>query len=197
MIGLISLPALALLAVVFKYHQPASATAIAPRFEPPTSRERYSHAHSLGPDYHFSVRDGWTTLNVSDLAYKYKRISPDQSMEDSYAFDRRMSRKDRRSSTKKSKSRPNSKAKVLASAAAGGALGGLGGIGDAIDNVGNVLHGIGNTVPVIITWYTGHDLENPSCWSESVWTPSVSPCHAHDTLLALMMVFRTLRLLPP
>jgi len=34
------------------------------------------------------------------------------------------------------------------------------------------LKGIGDAISVVVTWYTGHDLENPSCWNKSVWTPT-------------------------
>ncbi|KIK65367.1 hypothetical protein GYMLUDRAFT_349608 [Collybiopsis luxurians FD-317 M1] len=36
----------------------------------------------------------------------------------------------------------------------------------ALEAVGKVLEN------VIITWYTGHDLLNPSCWPQPVWTPT-------------------------
>lgn len=36
---------------------------------------RYARAHSLGNNYHFRARDGWMTVNVTDLQYKYRRDS--------------------------------------------------------------------------------------------------------------------------
>ncbi|KAN0127467.1 hypothetical protein V8E53_014679 [Lactarius tabidus] len=36
------------------------------------------------------------------------------------------------------------------------------------------LKGIGQPEKVTITWYTGHDLLNPSCWKDSVWAPTDS-----------------------
>lgn len=36
------------------------------------SENRYSHAHSLGDSYAFNARDGWQTVNVSNLPYKYE-----------------------------------------------------------------------------------------------------------------------------
>ncbi|KAF8312259.1 hypothetical protein DL93DRAFT_2149493 [Clavulina sp. PMI_390] len=38
--------------------------------------------------------------------------------------------------------------------------------------IGNALKAIGEATSVIITWYSGNDLKNPSCWSDSVWTPT-------------------------
>lgn len=37
------------------------------------SESKYSVAHSLGDNYIFDPRDGWQTVNVTNLAYKYKR----------------------------------------------------------------------------------------------------------------------------
>ncbi|KAF7331837.1 DPBB-1 domain-containing protein [Mycena kentingensis (nom. inval.)] len=34
------------------------------------------------------------------------------------------------------------------------------------------LGGIGEANKAIITWYTGHDLENPSCWPNTKWKPT-------------------------
>jgi hypothetical protein len=48
-------------------------SAIDPRAVYDKSRERYTHAHSLGADYSFDPRDGWTSLNVTDMQYKYSR----------------------------------------------------------------------------------------------------------------------------
>jgi hypothetical protein len=48
-------------------------TAIDPHFRHAESRARYTRAHSRGADYAFDPRDGWTSLNVTDTAYKYSR----------------------------------------------------------------------------------------------------------------------------
>jgi hypothetical protein len=43
----------------------------------PTSTElKYTRAHSLGSGYTFDPRDGWQTVNVSNLSYKYSPRSP-------------------------------------------------------------------------------------------------------------------------
>lgn len=36
----------------------------------------YTHAHSYSPAYSFQRRDGWETVPVSDLAYKYTTHNP-------------------------------------------------------------------------------------------------------------------------
>lgn len=44
----------------------------------PTSTElKYTRTHSLGRGYTFDPRDGWQTVNVSNLPYKYSPRSPD------------------------------------------------------------------------------------------------------------------------
>ncbi|KAF8268248.1 hypothetical protein EI94DRAFT_1728139 [Lactarius quietus] len=45
---------------------------------------------------------------------------------------------------------------------------------DPITKVLKGLKGIGKPEKVTITWYTGHDLLNPSCWKDSVWAPTDS-----------------------
>jgi hypothetical protein len=37
------------------------------------SRSRYSRAHSLGDSYVFDPRDGWQSVNATNLQYKYPR----------------------------------------------------------------------------------------------------------------------------
>ncbi|KAH7887838.1 hypothetical protein F5I97DRAFT_902873 [Phlebopus sp. FC_14] len=48
----------------------------------------------------------------------------------------------------------------------------------SIKSVGSLAHffdglaGSGKSEPVTATWYTGHDLLNPSCWSQVDWAPT-------------------------
>lgn len=42
------------------------------RLSPSEAELKYSRAHSLGDDYTFNVQDGWQTVNISDLLYKYE-----------------------------------------------------------------------------------------------------------------------------
>jgi len=37
------------------------------------NQSKYAKAHSLGENYQFDPRDGWQNINVTDLAYKYRR----------------------------------------------------------------------------------------------------------------------------
>jgi hypothetical protein len=38
-----------------------------------SSESRYSRAHSLGDSYSFNPRDGWQSVNATNLQYKYRR----------------------------------------------------------------------------------------------------------------------------
>ncbi len=58
-----------------------------------------------------------------------------------------------------------------------------GGLKKVIDT----LKGIGKPEPVTITWYTGHDLLNPSCWDNTPWHPSVCAPH-RDVLFFLFLM---------
>lgn len=43
---------------------------------------RYAHAHSLGNSYQFDSRDGWETVNVTDMQYKYARDEDEDELEE-------------------------------------------------------------------------------------------------------------------
>ncbi|KAF9058071.1 RlpA-like double-psi beta-barrel-protein domain-containing protein-containing protein [Panaeolus papilionaceus] len=120
-------------------------------------RERYTTAHSLGEDYLFDARDGWEGVNVTNLAYKYRRHFSADDVINSNASP--LAPRAKKPSTKESakSSRP--------SAAAGGLVG-------FISQLFKGLKGLGKPEPVTITWYTGHDLQNPSCWKNGEWAPT-------------------------
>ena len=166
---------------------------------------RYSRAHSLGDNYQFDPRDGWQTVNASDLQYKYDNTQedeeardywddleersdaddPDEDIEEddesTYYNGTLASRADKKKSvnpekkpSKQPKPAANSKVKAQSKpksnpqskTSASSVTSGLGSIMDSIKAVGKAE-------PVTITWYTGHDLENPSCWSNPTWAPTV------------------------
>ncbi|EIW82399.1 hypothetical protein CONPUDRAFT_54045 [Coniophora puteana RWD-64-598 SS2] len=103
----------------------------------------YSSVHSLDQHYSFDPRDGWEAVNISDLAYKYNTSTANRLQAD--------------------KIKRNSGGIVK------GAADKVSGILKTVDKV---LKAIGDTNSVAITWYTGQDLKNPSCWSNGHWTPS-------------------------
>ncbi|TFK55784.1 hypothetical protein OE88DRAFT_659236 [Heliocybe sulcata] len=140
---------------------------------------RYTTAHSLGENYIFDTREGWQTINVTDLQYKYARSeSPPHgngTLVDSSGLEKRASKKKSsktksKAATKQKASSAKSKFKSLVTSKAN-LLGGAS-VTHALDSVWNSLKGIGKAEPVTITWYTGHDLQNPSCWANGNWAPT-------------------------
>ena len=116
------------------------------------SEMTYTRAHSLGTDYKFHERDGWETINIStslsrrslsDLNPSNSSLPLPEAGIPSLASKR----------TKKP-----SLADTLV---------------HTINSAWNGLRGSGHSEQVKITWYTGQDLENPSCWAEPTWAPTV------------------------
>ncbi|PPQ64718.1 hypothetical protein CVT24_008345 [Panaeolus cyanescens] len=117
-------------------------------------RNRYTTAHSLGDGYLFDARDGWEGVNVTNLEYKYRRhISAEASNSNALS----LAPRDKKPSSKESAKSVNA---------------GAGGIVAVISQLFKGLKGIGKPEPVTITWYTGHDLQNPSCWKNGEWAPT-------------------------
>jgi hypothetical protein len=95
---------------------------------PSANISHYTQAHSYSPAYSFQKRDGWETVPVSDLAYKYVRSN---TTRDASPVERPRGRLERRSR----KATPAS------------------GIGGAIEHaVDAALKAIGKIEQVTITW---------------------------------------------
>lgn len=123
------------------------------------SENQFDKAHSLGDNYVFDPRDGWQTVNVTNLQYKYERRSEIERQDDTSVVKR-------------------AKAKGIGDAIAG-----------VLKNIFKGLKGLGKPETATITWYasradsndrpnlvyryTGGDLLNPSCWSNGNWAPTV------------------------
>ncbi|KAH9943347.1 uncharacterized protein BXZ73DRAFT_87697 [Epithele typhae] len=122
---------------------------------------RYTTPHSLGDSYVFDPRDGWESVNTTNFLYKYDQTSERSHMHESSLSHSRSARIHSSRSPKKSASSPKSALNVA-----------TGAITNTLTKILNTIKGLGKAEPVTITWYTGHDLENPSCWSKSVWTPT-------------------------
>ncbi|KAI1796289.1 hypothetical protein LXA43DRAFT_1178275 [Ganoderma leucocontextum] len=206
---------------------------------------RYTTPHSLGDNYVFDPRDGWQTVNTTNLLYKYQRRTitkhasyepdPDDHSDDSgdtllrseagkqprgythgtggtdlAASENRdhahtngtgrmkLVRRARKSqsgskapkSTSKSKSKPKSKSKDLKPVSTNNAkkdiLDGAStqnGLLNSFKKVFQSIRPLGKPEPVTITWYTGHDLDNPSCWSNPTWAPTDKSFAAALTLV--------------
>ncbi|KAJ6629086.1 hypothetical protein B0H10DRAFT_1987806 [Mycena sp. CBHHK59/15] len=117
------------------------------------AKSKYSKSHSLGDSYAFDPRDGWQTFNASNLQYKYRRDS-----------DAAVYKKDSRTTKKPSVKQSQKPASTISKAA--------GIVDKVVGTVWKGLKGIGSPEPVIATWYTGHDLLNPSCWASTQWAPT-------------------------
>ena len=122
---------------------------------------RYSTPHSLGDNYVFDPRDGWQTVNTTNLLYKYApRATPDSEVEDGLAgLDdgnehtnhtllaraRKTSHAKPKTASKKVVSKKtSSKSKSTTDLLKGG-----------VGNIVNTIKGIGKPEPVVITWYVG------------------------------------------
>ncbi|KAF5369995.1 hypothetical protein D9758_001146 [Tetrapyrgos nigripes] len=120
-------------------------------------RDAYAKPHSLGSSYSFDARDGWMAVNATTFQNSQRRDA--QSYSNS-TLATRASKKDLKNPKKAFTKGKDIKAMIKASATA------------AVDWIKVGLKAIGVTEEVKITWYTGSDLLNPSCWDEQSWAPT-------------------------
>lgn len=127
---------------------------------------RYAKAHYLPESHSFDPRDGWEPVNISNLNYKYLASShKDHSFHRAL---RRSSQSNASTSVRTSKYREKH-AKTSNTTSTTGFL------GTVVSSLASIFAGCmgkGPSEGVTITWYTGHDLENPSCWSNGGWAPT-------------------------
>lgn len=136
------------------------------------------NSHSLAESYQFNPRDGWQSVIVTNLRYKYRRSFTPFAGSVTTPGKNSSSALKRPPSTNPRHTSPKS---VLRS------------VGESITEFAKGLFGVGKAEPVIITWYaafffspamymelvsdmpryTGHDLLNPSCWTDPTWSPTV------------------------
>ena len=98
---------------------------------------KFTRAHSLGNNYSFDPRDGWQSINATNLSYKYRRQE-----ELDLAGDLRGDSLSLESRTKK---------KVQTTPHHTGDLGQV--IGGVVSGIWKGLKGLGKPQPVTITWY--------------------------------------------
>ncbi|KAG9127679.1 hypothetical protein FRC07_010904 [Ceratobasidium sp. 392] len=106
----------------------------------------YPRSHAYDSNYGFSSGDGWETVAVTNLPYKYDNVSSART---------NPSLRRQRSGVKRG---------------VGNILGGT--VSHTLGATWNSVKGAGKSQDVTITWYTGEDLQNPSCWPESDWAPT-------------------------
>ena len=113
----------------------------------------YARAHSLGANYEFHEAHGWESVIVSNPRFP-RSLSGLETANTSLP----LLGTGRPSSATKRTKKP-SLADTLV---------------HTINSAWNGLRGLGTSEKVKITWYTGQDLQNPSCWAEPTWAPTVS-----------------------
>ncbi|KAH9843889.1 uncharacterized protein C8Q71DRAFT_17963 [Rhodofomes roseus] len=136
---------------------------------------RYTTPHSLGNNYRFDPRDGWQAVNVTNLQYKYSQAQTDEDEDvDGPVVPRAHSRRSTKKSTKKASKKTSKKTntKAASKATTTSSASGVGGLVGSVKSIVGTMKAAGDSEPVTITWYTGHDLENPSCWSNPTWAPT-------------------------
>lgn len=117
------------------------------------SEMAYARAHSLGNNYTFDENLGWESVLVSNPRFR-RSLSGSDSANASLLFPEAGL-----PSLASKRSKKPSLADTLV---------------HTINSAWNGLRGSGHSEKVKITWYTGQDLENPSCWAEPTWAPTVS-----------------------
>lgn len=125
------------------------------------SEMAYTRAHSLGTNYKFHERDGWETINISTSLSRRSELSSLSPSNSSLPLPEAGTPSLASKRTKKP-----SLADTLV---------------HTINSAWNGLRGSGHSEQVKITWYTGQDLENPSCWAEPTWAPTVRAQTAVNT----------------
>ncbi|KAN0097348.1 hypothetical protein V8E55_001794 [Tylopilus felleus] len=117
------------------------------------------NSHSLPETYQFDPRDGWESVIVTNMRYKYRRSStPFRGTTSTAAPGKNSSSPLKRPSS--TKPQHSTTKNVFRS------------VGASIVEFTKGIIGIGKAEEVVITWYTGHDLLNPSCWTKPIWSPT-------------------------
>ncbi|KAG2754656.1 hypothetical protein P692DRAFT_20769104 [Suillus brevipes Sb2] len=128
--------------------------------------DRHAKTHNLPELHSFDPRDGWEPVNISNLNYKY--LAPSHKDHSFHRALRRSSQNNTSAGAKTSKHREKH-GKTSNTTTTTGVL------GTVVSSLASIFAGCigkGPSEGVIITWYTGHDLENPSCWSNGGWAPT-------------------------
>ncbi|THV08657.1 hypothetical protein K435DRAFT_772096 [Dendrothele bispora CBS 962.96] len=133
------------------------------------TRDAYTKPHSLGDSYSFDPRDGWQAVNVTNLEYKYRRDAPQDFDQNAESWNLNSTQRQDSNKIKRSSKKSSSKSKTI-KASASAWINSVSGLKKLSKLSG--LKGSGSKESVKITWYTGQDLKNPSCWSNIDWAPT-------------------------
>ncbi|KAF9653460.1 hypothetical protein BDM02DRAFT_3153258 [Thelephora ganbajun] len=107
----------------------------------------YARAHSLETNYTFHESHGWESVAVSNPRFRRSLSGSDATNTPEAGL----------LSLASKRAKKPSLADTLV---------------HTINSAWNGLRGFGHSEKVKITWYTGQDLENPSCWAEPTWAPT-------------------------
>jgi hypothetical protein len=148
---------------------PSRATAADLRSYHNSLEARYSRAHSLGDTYQFDPRDGWQSVNISNLAYKYRRQDPiilgEEAGNEAGELAKRSSKKSKSKSHSKSKTHSGSKPKATPQSksksknkakSSKSTESTTQSVSKSVSSLGKIIDsikGVGNSEPVTITWY--------------------------------------------
>jgi len=119
----------------------------------------YARAHSLGANYEFHEAHGWESVIVSNPRFP-RSLSGMEATNTSLQL---------HGTGQPSLATKRTKKPSLADT-----------LVHTINSAWNGLRGFGTSEEVKITWYTGQDLQNPSCWAEPTWAPTVSDLPTAD-----------------
>lgn len=117
------------------------------------SEMAYARAHSLGSNYTFHENHGWEPVTISNPRFRRSLSSSDTANTSLPLPEAGLP------SLASKRTKNPSLAETLV---------------HTINSAWNGLCGFGQSEKVKITWYTGQDLENPNCWAEPTWAPTVS-----------------------
>lgn len=101
------------------------------------AREHYTKAHSLRANYHFSLRDGWHTVNVTNSKHNYRRqVEGTPKRESKHASSEKSQSRSKTVSKSKSKPKSASPSRLPSVSAA----------------IEKALTAVGKVSEVVITW---------------------------------------------
>lgn len=121
------------------------------------SESKYTKAHSLDNNYSFDPREGWQSINVTNLQYKYRREEPDLDLTG-----------DLRGNSPSLENRSKKK-KVHAAHHRTSGLGQV--IAGVVADIWKGLKGLGKPEPVTITWYFSYFV--PAGAASHIFSPGI------------------------
>ncbi|KDQ20510.1 hypothetical protein BOTBODRAFT_309857 [Botryobasidium botryosum FD-172 SS1] len=138
---------------------------------------RYRRAHAYPRSYNFHSADGWAPIPVTrgldeTVGHRNRQHHHGNASDPQPSSHRHHTRHQNSSSHHRYPSHAKNKAHKSSKHTGEDSGTKKAGLLHVLDEAWNTLRGIGQPEDVVITWYTGQDLENPSCWANNEWTPT-------------------------